>query len=428
MNSNFCSKIPTTLLLAFGLLWVKNARADLISSEDLKYEVSTSNLIVRGWVTGVNDVKTGEVIKKCGHIAVSRILKGSWAKDKIDIFFTPAQANSIGVGEDILTEGDQALFFFKIRGQDLVPTDSQHIKFSVLDGLIPTTAQDADPLEKVREELLWSATPNLVYSGEDQATLEMIDKVVERMKRDGKEVPSLNGKPALRILGRPRPEPICIRAITQLGFLPPEPKTVLHLNYLLSQPNLATELRGRLIETLLRLDQKTALAPALEYIKDLPLENDNGAANPSAQSIASSIAYLSDPGLAIDLAALLSHPQIRVRRAAISALGAVIGNVKNVTQTKRDKVQGTDVQEVAKVHPVTLEEISPKILPILVKSLDDEDAEVRFKAILRLTEITSQPGKGPGYDRRSKDYKRSDEEPYIAYWKEWWAKQPKLPK
>jgi len=40
-----------------------------------------------------------------------------------------------------------------------------------------------------------------------------------------------------------------------------------------------------------------------------------------------------------------------------------------------------------------------------------------------LTEITSQPGKGPGYVPWDKKYKRSDEEPYIAYWKSWWATQ-----
>jgi len=131
------------------------------------------------------------------------------------------------------------------------------------------------------------------------------------------------------------------------------------------------------ISELLRRDETRVMPVALEL-----LSNSQGIPDYLVQNLASSISIgVRRPDVIPSLGRLLKSSDVRVRRAAASAL-------RN-TQ-------------------------SPSAAPRLASALGDDDFKVRFYAVAGLAEITRQNEWQP-----SQEEFRENEQKYVAHWSEW---------
>lgn len=403
------------------LSWFHPAAAFLFSRISLPYMVPRSDLIVRGRVLKVEGPIEG---KMRGIIEVDRVLTGELQGSEAKVFLLPNLINPRGPFPQSVAPGDYDLFFLKKDGDQLVAVNPYHLKFPVRQGN-PVVQPNSDALEAVRSELLWSLTPEKLFSVEDERILAQAEGETEE----------------IRVATRRYTTSLNVLAVEQLADFPPDENTNKRLKELLSSPNIDVNFRGRIIEALLQQNQPQALAPAAEYIQN-NAQSKNPVVQETTRNIGSSISLIHDPAGFSDLVPLISHPDAKVRASAIIAMATLIQELKfppgppvvptvteppSVASPQGNKTNGstTSAQEPKK-KPLTPRLAAAQVVPLLIQRLDDDDTQVRFQTILALTEITSQPGKGPGYAARDKDYKRSDEQPYISYWKQWWAHQPPI--
>ncbi len=409
------------IVIVVGFLLPRVAYAHFSAPIGLERVAEKSDLIVRGRVTKVEGPIAG---KMRGFIQVDRVLKGQLQANEVEMDFVDFNpVNSMNRPPDILTPQDYALFFFKKEGDQFVAFDSYHLKFPVRESNPVVAQPNSNASEAVRSELLWSLTSEPRFSVEDQATKGMEAQIRESMHKQHQSLPPGVG---LRIAGRPDVAPLNVRAVEQLRDFPPDEITNKRLKELLSSPNIDANFRGRIIEALLHQNQPQALAPAVEYIQN-NAESKDFVVQEATRNIRSSLSLIHDPAGFSDLVPLISHPDANVRASAIIAMARLIQELKFPSLAQGNVVQAAGTspsdQNGTRKEQLTARQAAYQVVPRLIPLLDDPDTQVRFQTILALTEITSQPGKGPGYVPWDKNYKRSDEEPYIAYWKSWWAQQ-----
>ncbi len=398
---HFSSIVCVLIILA----WSHPAGAFLFSRISLSRMVPRSDLIVRGRVLKVEGPIAG---KMCGFIQVDRVLKGELQGSEAQVSLLDWNLiNPMGPFPQSVAPGDYDLFFLKRDGDQLVGVNPYQFKFSVRQGNPNVASPNSDALEAVRSELLWSLTPEKVFSVEDERNLAQTEGQTEET----------------RAAARQWTMPLNVWAVEQLRDFPPDATTNKRLQELLSNPSIDVNLRGRVIEALLHQNQPQALAPAITYIQNNAQSQDL-AVQKTTRDIRLSLDLIRDPAGFSDLVLLLSHPDAEVRASAIKAIRIIILELKNPTTMGVNAVSpvpSTAPQTEGKKEQLTVRQAAYQVVPRLIPLLDDPDSRVRFQTILALAEITSQPG--PNYVPWNKNYKRSDEEPSIAYWKSWWAQQ-----
>jgi HEAT repeat protein len=143
-------------------------------------------------------------------------------------------------------------------------------------------------------------------------------------------------------------------------------------------PKLDVDFRGRVIEALLRQNQPEALLPAVEYLKsNVPTE--------TTHSIESSINLVSDPAALPELVNLLSHSRARQ--------GFSYHSSQHLDENLKYPPSVQVKVDIPRRHHRARrkQQLTPDIGPSCssVDSLFDADTQVRFQAMLALTEITS---------------------------------------
>lgn len=160
------------------------------------------------------------------------------------------------------------------------------------------------------------------------------------------------------------------------------------------------------------------------------------ARNSSPQLVSALREALHDRDVAVQLsavAALLQQGQVDVMPAAEKALLDSGGTDASVLQMLRNGVRSagadsssipalsrllrsTDVATRRAAAAGLRRSGSARATPFLISALDDADSDVRYTAVIGLSEISGDSKHSPSIDAF-----RSDESSYIAYWKRWAA-------
>jgi hypothetical protein len=294
-----------------------------------------ADLVVKGRVSAVTENPSGALTFR---IQVSVVLKGE-AKGELTVRVTKAPADGMAAARPV--PDTFALFFLGESAAEKVPIDPNDWWISVREGREAAAQESNTPLARVRSELLFTCS--------------------------GPKGPS------------------CLQAIRALGRLPPEPRTVQVLGEFREAEE---ELAGAALEALLLLNQPEAVqltAAYLTRVEAIPEARRSGALVRQSEAILEALAGLTAEEAVQHLAALLSHSDVRLRRAASLALSRI--------------PEGA-------------------CIPFLVRVLDDTDQEVRYHGVSGLARITLKRDWGPPLPAF-----RKDEQKYVAFWKSWWESE-----
>ena len=142
--------------------------------------------------------------------------------------------------------------------------------------------------------------------------------------------------------------------------------------------------RGAAIAALLNGGDVTQVDPAVRVADALP---EHPLREHIKGSIYSAVAALRDPAATGALLRAVRRKDRRLRYAAVRAL-------RNIR--------------------------SERTVPLLMKTLDDTDEDVRYQALMALADVTGRPEWGTAIDAF-----RRDEATYIGRWKAWWTREHK---
>lgn len=369
--------------------------------------------MVKGRVLDLKQAQP-QAARVLARIRVDAVLKGEWSVDTILVWVPNPRSASTEI-LDYVMQDQYALFFLSQDGEQFVPVDRRHIKIEVREGRPAAPEEPSKPLEKMREELLFTASAPIDPAKE----AVFVQQAEEKFHRRN---PAYKG-PNLRDFFASQLAHINTVAAWQLGQLPLEERTLGLLESLLSSPS--RSMKQAAVTALLSLSQPEALKAAVELI-----DSTSGAKVPSLipyegePDLIEAISAFEndDPEAVAILSAMLKRPSVELRRAALAAL----------SQVPPASVEGTQERLRAAIG-----------VPFLAQALDDEDVRVRYEAMSRLARITGIDIRRPPWpgEMSSGSIQRlrwagarrneatpnapADEKKYLDFWKQWWLTQGK---
>ncbi len=385
--SKLANKIPFlsyfVLLLITINFMTNEAKATLSGPLYIPYLESKSELIVKGRVIGVQKPTTNGG-KRIGEIRVDRVIKGDWKQEIIILSYPPDSV--MGPRIDTLKEGQNAVFFLKLGEKGAVPVDASHIMVPIQAGRPLLPDEPTAPLERIREELLFTAATEILDIGQGQK-----DNVPQAVNNTFDF--ALMGLPANAV------------AAQQLGNFPVEERTIALLEKLAVNPNRL--LCGAAIESLLKLNQPNALVLARDYLR-VSNSPEGLATNAQIQrdAVIHAIQRFKDVKAIDLLGEMLTSNDPKIRISAIRSLRQTGRLLKKPGRPLNQLKEGLTI-------------------PYLIKALDDSSPEVRFQTIWALSEITSKPHWFPNFRYQDKDFNPDTEKKIIEQWKEWWRVEGK---
>jgi hypothetical protein len=396
------TRLLQALLVTCLFLAPRQAAAYLVSGLSATRLTEKSDVIVRGRVAEVTRPNTKRLLAR---IEVDAVLKGDWNGASLSIDFG---APSPFGGVDSVVKNEYALFFLLRKGAQVVPCDEQNIEIAIRQGRPVLDVEPVEPLDLVREELLFTASqPSRVAEREP-----WLQRVLDRSRE---RAPDANPERSIQALFVNTSLFNNTVAAWQLGFLPPHPGTVDLLTSLLRSEDYFV--RQAAITSLLNLGQLSALGVAVAFIESEPPPVVPRLIAPSYSGDDAMFAALAsfnrrkpealeDPAIVAAFGAMLKRPSVELRRAAADVLAQMYHGHARADSPRKSLYEKRSV-------------------PFLAEALDDEDVSVRYRAMSGLAWATGNYTRGPHYDRPKNDYlaprPTGAEQKLVTYWKNWWS-------
>lgn len=353
------------------------ASASLYSSLHLPDLEEKSELIVKGRVLKVEKSADGNYKAK---LSVDGILKGEWNETEMEIAFLAKKVMG-PILDDVKTD-DYALFFLS---ENRTPTDPYHLKLRIREGNAVTPPPDANPLSRIKSELLFSS----------------------QVAQESKENKQLREETE-----------IAFESIQQLAYFSEDDEILDALQKIVESNN--QNLRGAAIIVLLNFSQASVVKPALDYIElEVTGANERDKTtrnNVRIEAVITALGNVSDTEAVEGMGKLLDNPNILIRRAAIRALRQMARGI-NTRKTK-----GTTILLKAPDKAQALKRNS-RVFFYLVHALDDTDSTTRTQAVWALSHAAFQPEWYPAYSIDKKPAQYHSESVVIEHWRNWWKQQ-----